>query len=115
MGVFDSLDYGRVQAGTWTKIYSGPRLQPAPFLSFNFRSVPLGSPTTSTAWVVRIFSSSVGYNSRCGGFAGPTCGGRATVSAAPQTLSPELTLVDVPAVWLDVVILTDTTIDAKCW
>jgi hypothetical protein len=115
VGLFDNLDFGRVVAGTWTKIYSGPRLQPAPFLNFNFRTVPRGSATTSTAWVIRVYSAAVGYNSRCGGFSGPTCGGRATVSSAPDTLSPELLLPDLPAVWLDVWIFTDTTLDAKCW
>jgi hypothetical protein len=115
MGIFNDLDYGRVQAGTWTKIYSGPRLQPVPLLSFNFRTVPKGSPDTSTAWVIRIYSSSVAYNSRCGGFTGPTCGGRATVFGNPDTLSPSLVLADPPSIWLDVWIFTDTTIDAKCW
>jgi hypothetical protein len=112
---FDDLDFGRVPAATWTKIYSGLRLQPAPVLSFNFRTIPKGGPDTSTAWIIRVYSSSVGYNSRCGGFPGATCGARATVFGSPETFSPSLVLFDIPAIWLDVWIFTDTTIDAKCW
>jgi hypothetical protein len=106
MGVFDSLDYGRVPAATWTKIYSGPRLQPFPFLSFNFRTVPSGSPTTTVTWTIDVYSTSVAYNRR---------GGTSTCSSSPTTFSPELVLADPPAAWLDVWIFTNITIDAKCW
>ena len=106
MAVFDNLDYGRVNAGAWTKIYSGPRIQPLPLLNFNFRTVPRGSPTTMVTWTIRIYSAAVGYNSRTG---------TSTCSASPTTLSPELSLVDLSAVWLDVLIITNITIDAKCW
>jgi hypothetical protein len=106
MAVFNDLGFGRVPAGSWTKIYSGPRLQPLPLLNFNFRTVPRGAPTTRVAWTIRLYSASVGYNSRSG---------TSTCSSAPDTFSPELSLVDAPAVWLDVWIRTDLTIDAKCW
>jgi|SRR3954469_8243248 len=103
---FDNLDFGRVNAGTWTKIYSGPRIQPLPLLSFNFRTVPRGSPTTTVTWTIRIYSAAEAYNSRTG---------TSTCNASPQVLSPELALVDLSAIWLDVWIITNITIDAKCW
>ena len=106
MSFFDNLAYGRVPATTWTKIYSGPKLQPFPFLNFNFRTVPRGSPGTAVMWTIHVYSSSVVYNSRSG---------TSTCNSSPTTLSPELVLVDPPAVWLDVWIFTDITIDAKCW
>jgi hypothetical protein len=102
----NTIGFGRVPAGSWTRIYSGPRIQPLPLLNFNFRTVPTGSPTTTVSWTIRLYSASVAYNSRSGS---------STCSAAPDVLSPELSLVDVPAVWLDVWIFTNLTIDAKCW
>jgi hypothetical protein len=102
---FDKVGFGRVPAGTWTQIYSGPTVHPYPLMLFNFKSVPAVSTVTFFR-MIDIYNTGFGIHRFMG-----------TSAANPMNdiTSPELAVADPPSIWTVVRILTDTTIDAKCW
>jgi hypothetical protein len=105
MSFFDKVGFGRVSAGTWTQIYNGPTVHPWPVMCFNFKSVP-ATTTVSFFRMVDIYNTGFGIHRYMGtSFANPT----------NDILMPELVVADPASVWTVVWILTDTTIDAKCW
>jgi hypothetical protein len=107
MGLFSSIGFGRVNAGRWTQIYSGPAVHPLPFMSFNFRAVP-STATLTFLRTIDIYNAVFGYHR----FAGTSV---ANPTSVISIWTPELVVADPASPWTNVWILTDTTIDAKCW
>lgn len=105
MSYFDKVGFGRVPAGKWTQIYSGPTVHPYPLMLFNFKSVPATSTITFFR-IIDIYNTVFGIHRFMG-----------TSPANPMNdiTMPELAVADPASIWTVVWILTDTTIDAKCW
>jgi hypothetical protein len=101
--------YGRVAAGVWTKIYSGPAVHPGGFFSLYFRTVPSGSPAYFVTYTWDIYSAAVPLYERRSGL---------TTTAFPTTdiASPSDRLWGYTSTpWADIWILTSRTLDAKTW
>jgi len=105
MSFFDKIGFARVPANKWTQIYSGPTVHPYPVMLFNFKSVPATS-TITFSWMIDIYNTGFGIHRFMG-----------TSLANPMNdiIMPELGVADPASIWTVVRILTDTTIDAKCW
>ena len=101
--------FGRVNAGTWTKIYSGPAVHPAPFFSLYFRTVPGGTSAYFVTYTWDIYSAVLPFYQRRSGL---------TTTAFPETdlaVPSDRLWGYVSTPWADIWVLTSRTVDAKTW
>jgi hypothetical protein len=108
MGISE-LAFGRVNAGAWTKIYSGPAVHPAPFFSLYFRTVPAGTLAYFVTYTWDIYSAIPPHYQRRTGLI--TTAFPSTDLAAPSDRLWGYTSTP----WADILIFTSRTVDAKTW
>jgi hypothetical protein len=107
MTIFNEIAWTRVNANTWTTLYSGPSIHLIGLQSLLFRTFPVGTPDYSVAWSWRRYSAVPPFYYQISG--------SGTARQTPDLLSPIGIYVGSSSPWTHIWILTDKTIFAKTW
>jgi hypothetical protein len=100
---YEDIAFARVNAGTWTMLYSGPSFQLWGQQMLTMRTAPRGTPDYSVNWSWRRYSAVPPFYYQISG--------TSTAEQTPATSTPLFVLSGSP--WTDIWLLTDRTVDAK--
>ena len=105
----NDVGFGRVNAGVWTRIYSGPAIHVPAVFSVNFRTVPRGAAAYFVTFTWDLYSAVVPFYDRRTGLV-------ATAFTETDIFAPSIRIGPYTSTpWADVLILVSRTVDAKTW
>jgi hypothetical protein len=100
---YQNIAFSRVNAGTWTKIYSGPSVHIATLEMLTMRTVPSGTGDYTVNWSLRRYSGVPPFYYQISG--------TSTAERVPSSSTP--LFVATSSYWTDILLLVDRTVDAK--
>jgi hypothetical protein len=100
---YADIAFTRVNAGSWTILYSGPSVHLATLQVLTMRTVPRGTPDYTVNWSWRRYSAVPPFYYQISG--------TSTAERVPGSSTPLFVATSSP--WTDIWLLTDRTVDAK--